>query len=106
MPRKPVGPKKAAGLAWRQLAREMKEDPNNYAEFFNNEHMLPKANKNQYYIEGTVDVGIKEGEGQYRVVCLVGKDHGKIRVLTKYWTRTHYGTGSDVNKEHPFREFG
>ena len=98
-------PKQKVGEEQRELGRQMAYDPGAYQEFANIEKKLPKANKNQYYIEGLVDVGIREGRGQYRVVCLVGQDHGKLRVLKKYWTRTHYGTGSDAGKEPDFTEF-
>lgn len=93
------------GEEWRELARQMAANPGDYQEFGNKEKKLPKAHKNQYYIEGLVDVGIREGGGQYRIVCLVGKEHGKESVLKKYWTRTHYGTGSDAKKEAAFKEF-
>jgi guanyl-specific ribonuclease Sa len=93
------------GEEWRELGRQMAYNPEAYRTFTNTEKKLPKADKNQYYIEGLVDVGIREGGGQYRVVCLVGQDHGKLRVLKKYWTRTHYGTGTDAGKEPDFREF-
>jgi guanyl-specific ribonuclease Sa len=93
------------GEEWRELARQMAANPSNYRKFDNLEKKLPKAVDSQYYIEGTVSVGNTISTGQYRVVCLVGKDHGKLRVLKKYCSRTHYGTGVDAGKEEPFVEF-
>lgn len=93
---------------FKEVARNMVATPDRYQEFGNAEKKLPKANtKNgEYYIEADVNFGIAQGRGQYRVVCLCRKDKGKIVLLKKYYSKTHYGTGSDAGKGKPdFVEF-
>ncbi len=93
------------GEEWRELARDMAANPAGYGRFANLEGKLPKVKDPAHYIEGTVETGTATGRGQYRVVCLVEKVHRKFGVTKKYWTRTHYGTGSDAGKEPAFQEF-
>ncbi|MGB8686995.1 MAG: hypothetical protein WCD53_06615 [Microcoleus sp.] len=94
-----------AGVAWRELARDMAFNPNAYGPFNNSEKKLPPATSSQYYIEGTVPIGTALGTGQYRVVCLVDTVSGIPKVIRKYWSRTHYGTGADAGKGPAFQEF-
>lgn len=85
---------------FKEVARDMVVNPKAYQVFGNAEKKLPKANsKNgEYYIEADVDFGIAEGRGQFRVVCLCREDKGKTVLLKKYYSKTHYGTGSDAGK--------
>jgi guanyl-specific ribonuclease Sa len=86
----------------RELARDMAAFPARYREFGNNERILPRCRVGQRYIEGVVQLGHAEGQGQYRVVCLVDDDD---HVLAKYWSATHYGTGADAGRRPDFVEF-
>jgi hypothetical protein len=93
------------GEEWRELGRAMAGNPDRYQPFGNSEGKLKKVKPPQYYIEGTVTVGKPKGKGQYRVVCLVDPVKGKLRVTKKFLSRSHYGTGSDANKQPSFQEF-
>jgi hypothetical protein len=93
------------GEEWRELGRAMAAKPDAYQQFGNTERKLKKVKSPRYYIEGTVNVGTATGTGQYRVVCLVDRVNGKLRVTNKFWSRSHYGTGSDAKKQPSFQEF-
>ena len=67
---------------------------------FGNDHQMPQ--KGGSFIEGTVELGQAQGTGQYRVVCELDTD-GKV--VRKYWSASHYGTGSDASKKPAFVGF-
>ena len=86
----------------KEVARDMAFNPTGYAQFANNEKILPKTKHADYYIEAVVPMGTSATPtGQYRVVCLVSGD----KVVKKYWSATHYGTGADAGKKPDFIEF-
>lgn len=103
----------------KELGRQMASNPSSrrrYPVYANKQApYLPKIPKKliatDCYIEGTVAMGQAEGRGQYRVVCYVSKgciaaEHNSQKVLKKYYTPNHYGTGSDARKKpvwYPFR---
>jgi guanyl-specific ribonuclease Sa len=87
----------------KETARQMAFSPTTYGVFGNAEGILPKAKKGDYYIEAVVNMGMSAtATGQYRVVCLVSA-HNKV--LKKYWSATHYGTGADAGEKPAFLEF-
>ena len=88
----------------KEVGREMANNPTGYREYNNNTSpRLPKPpEKSWYYIEGRVDMGQAQGGGQYRVVCLVDN---KDKVRKKYYTPTHYGTGTDAGNGPDWIEF-
>jgi guanyl-specific ribonuclease Sa len=68
-----------------------------YGTFGNNEGLLPAAGRYDDYYEGAVDIGIAAGTGQRRVVVLIKKNKGGTMTgNVKYYSPTHYGTGSDA----------
>ena len=78
-------------------------NPTGYTVFGNAEASLAKAKHGDYYIEAAVPMGTSStATGQYRVVCLVSFQK---KVLKKYWSATHYGTGDDAGKKPAFIEF-
>lgn len=96
----------------KELARQMARNPNQYRVYLNKQAprlpVIAKKHKNSWrYIEGTVEMGQAQGRGQYRVVCLVDRtDEARPKVMKKYYTPNHYGTGSDARKKpvwYPFR---
>ena len=87
----------------KEVARDMAFNPTAYGAFGNAEGILPKAKHGDYYIEAVVPMGASATPtGQYRVVCLVSFQN---KVLKKYWSATHYGTGADAGKKPAFIEF-
>jgi guanyl-specific ribonuclease Sa len=87
----------------KELGRQMAFNPAGYGQFGNAEGILPKAKKGDYYIEAVVPIGMSAtATGQYRVVCLVS---ALGKVVKKYWSATHYGTGADADKKPAFIEF-
>jgi len=90
--------------AFKEHARKMAFDAKNhlYSEFKNKQGLLPAVKKGQFYIEGTVDFGTREGDGQFRIVILCEYAKEKINVLKKYYSKNHYGTGTDAGKSPAF----
>jgi guanyl-specific ribonuclease Sa len=87
----------------KEVARDMAFNPTAYQEFGNAEGILPKAKHGDHYIEAVVSMGTSStATGQYRVVCLVSFQN---KVLKKYGSASHYGTGSDADKKPAFVEF-
>ncbi len=92
---------------FKEVARDMVANPAAFGVFGNAEGKLPKAKEKngEFYIEGVVDFGTKVGTGQYRVVSLCRRDQAKVVLVKKYYSKTHYGTGSDAGKQPDFVEF-
>jgi guanyl-specific ribonuclease Sa len=86
----------------KELARDMVDHPDRFNAFGNDQKILPKPQKGGSFIEGTVALGQAQGTGQYRVVCELDT---KGKVVRKYWSASHYGTGSDASKKPAFVEF-
>ena len=87
----------------KELGRQMAFNPTGYQQFGNQEDILPKAKKGDYYIEAVVNMGMSStATGQYRVVCLVSA-HNKVQ--KKFWSASHYGTGEDAKRKPAFVEF-
>jgi len=63
---------------------------------------LPKVQKGEHYVEADVPMGQAEGRGQYRVVCLV---NNKNKVIKKYYSPDHYGTGNHAGSRPTWIEF-
>lgn len=87
----------------RQMAAEMASSPDAYREFGNREGLLGRANKGEFYIEATVPFRFAQGAGQIRVVCLCRREFGRTRVVEKYYSLNHYGTGEDRGNGPAFR---
>lgn len=87
----------------RETARDMQFNPGRYHEYNNGTTpKLPKVGKGEHYIEGDVTIGQAQGRGQYRVVCLL---NNKNKVIKKYYSPDHYGTGDHAGTRPTWIEF-